>query len=113
MHLQSNCERHLRTPRTLPVAWLCRYWLFLSDWITLTAKAASGSAGSLVTESVSDLTIQSTAAYSSVPNCLRQGTSSSGDSLAQYGAAAPSIHGTAGIAMLLSIAAVAAVPMLF
>ena len=95
------------------VAWWCRYWLFLSDWISLTAKAASGNSGGLITESVSDFTIQSTAAYSSVPNCLRQGTSSSGDSLAQYGAAAPSIHGAGGIAMLLSIVAVAAAHVLF
>ena len=91
---------------------MCRYWLFLSDWITLTNKVSSGSTGGLITESVSDLTIQSTAAYSSVPNCLRQGTSSSGDSLAQYGAAAPSIHGTASIALLISIATVLAVYML-
>ena len=92
---------------------MCRYWLFLSDWITLTNKVSSGNTGGLITESVSDLTIQSTAAYSSVPNCLRQGTSSSGDGLAQYGAAAPSMHSTAGIAMLLSIAAVAAAHLLF
>ena len=95
------------------MAWLCRYWLFLSDWISLTAKASSGSSGGLITESISDLTVQSTAAYSSVPNCLRLGTTSSGDSLAQYGAAAPSMHGTAGIAVLLSITAVAAAHMLF